>query len=112
MTNFQYDKYVKVTDWSQYVSGKSSTGGCYSFTTKFFPNEDASLFEVKYYTSADIDYCDVCGSFQTCSRCNSYINGECCSGYETMTQEEVVEYLESVQSDENFEITFVGLEDE
>ena len=64
---------ITVDDYSQYVQGKSSNGGCYIYSTfyKYVPN--LNVYEVTYSTSAEFPYCVVYGCF-----CNETEENSCC----------------------------------
>jgi hypothetical protein len=51
--------------------GKTRNGGSYDFWTTF-TRAEAGDYEVRYRTSADFEYCSVCGAFQSCSACGCY----------------------------------------
>lgn len=53
---------VKIVDRTHFVSETSHNGGDYSFTATYHQIAD-DKFEVSYSTSADFDYCPLCGSF-------------------------------------------------
>ena len=54
---------VEFQDWSQYVEGKSSNGGCYMFSEHYYYSEKSDLWRKEYEISADFEYCPVCGRF-------------------------------------------------
>lgn len=53
---------VKIVDRTQFEADTCNNGGSYSFTTTYRQIGDGK-FEVLYSTSADFDYCPLCGSF-------------------------------------------------
>lgn len=55
---------VEFQDWSQYEEGKSSNGGCYMFSEHYYYSEQSDLWHKEYETSADFEYCPVCGRFE------------------------------------------------
>ena len=55
-------KTVIISDYTDYVAGKSNTGGCYAWYTTY-KNEGDSTFSVHYGTSADFEFCSMCGDF-------------------------------------------------
>lgn len=50
--------------------GKHRNGGSYDTWTTFA--RAAGSYEVRYRTSADFEYCSVCGVFQSCNTCGCY----------------------------------------
>lgn len=51
---------VRFNDFSQYDSEKCNNGGCYGFWTNY-DRLDNGTWKVSYGTTADFDYCPVCG---------------------------------------------------
>lgn len=45
------EKAIKVTDWSNYVPGKSNNGGCYIYYTMFIPEN--GMYRVLAWDSSD-----------------------------------------------------------
>lgn len=60
-------KTVIITDDTNYVAGKESNGGCYSFTSYYVWDNTGGAYEVQYRTSADFQYCTGCGRFSDCN---------------------------------------------
>lgn len=54
---------IEFQDWSEYEPDKSSNGGCYRFSKHYYYNKDSDLWELQYETSADMEYCPICGHF-------------------------------------------------
>ena len=71
---------IEFQDWSQYVEGKSSNGGCYMFSDHYYYNEKSDLWRKEYETSADFEYCPVCGRFENHEKYNedeSFVGYSC-----------------------------------
>ncbi len=58
-------KKVSIQDYSRYQSDKSSNGGAYGFTETYRPVPDGR-YEVRFYTTADFEYCEFCGNWGDC----------------------------------------------
>jgi hypothetical protein len=91
---------VKITDWSIYESSKSSNGGRYSFTETYTPigisfieGGYTIMFQIKFTTSADLQYCENSGTFG---------NREKLPGIITM--DKLLKRIEMCTNDENFTI--------
>lgn len=87
-------KRVRFNDYSEYESGKSNNGGCYGFWTDYDRLENGK-WEVSYGTTADFDYCPVCGSFN-----NHYEGDDCwynscysCGEFKTVTETELLKLI-------------------
>ena len=90
-TNLEGIKRVRFNDFSEYESGNSNNGGCYGFWTDYNRLENG-LFEVSYGTTADFNFCPVCGSF------NDHYVGEddieySCGEFETVTEAELLKLI-------------------
>lgn len=55
---------IEFQDWSEYEPDKSSNGGCYRFSKHYYYNKDSDLWTLQYETSADMEYCPICGHFE------------------------------------------------
>lgn len=87
-------KRVRFCDYTEYESGKSNNGGCYGFWTDYDRLENGK-WEVSYGTTADFDYCPVCGSFN-----NHYEGDDCwynscysCGEFKTVTETELLKQI-------------------
>ena len=74
--NLTLGKSISLYDGREYENGKDNNGGRYSFTVDFI-NLGNYKAEIKYSTSSDFGYCEVCGNFTnsqngSCSNCHSY----------------------------------------
>lgn len=87
-------KRVRFNDYSEYESGKSNNGGCYGFWTDYDLLENGN-WEVSYGTSADFEYCPVCGSFNDHYEGDDccYESGYSCGEYETITEAELLKRI-------------------
>ena len=64
-------------DYTEYEQGKFNNGGCYGYWITYTRIENGK-FEVTYGSTADMEYCHCCGSF------NNHYEGDDCfyeSGY-------------------------------
>ena len=93
---------VRFCDYSNYDSEKCNNGGCYGFWTDYNRLENEK-WEVSYGTTADFEYCPVCGSFN-----EHYEGDECCyeSGYscgefETVTENELLKLINGFTETDN-----------
>ena len=87
-------KKVRFNNFSEYDSEKCSNGGCYGFWTDYSCLENGN-WEISYGTTADFDYCPVCGCFE-----DHYDYGEeeySCGDFETITTEELLERINSFE---------------
>ena len=84
-TNLEGINRIRFNDFTEYETGKSSNGGCYGFWTDYNRLENG-LFEVSHGTTADFEYCPVCGDF------HSY-DEETCGEYQTVTESELLKLI-------------------
>ena len=89
---------VIFNDDSEYVAGKGSNGGCYSFWEKY-ENLGNGIFRKSYHTSADFDYCPICGIFG-CTWCEE-------EDYETVTEEELFCMIDKFEENDVYYINIV-----
>lgn len=95
---------VRFCDYTGYNPAKCSNGGCYGFWTDYNRLENGN-WEISYGTTADFDYCSVCGSFN-----DHYEGDDCCyeSGYscgefEIVTEVELFKLIsEFEESDDEY----------
>lgn len=80
---------ICICDFTNYKAETSHNGGDYAFW-KTYTKTNENEWAVKYGTSAEFEYCDMCGSFGSNCGCHEYIDE-----YETVTdkelQDEIVE---------------------
>ena len=88
---------VILSDYTEYDSEKCRNGGCYGFRTNY--NRVKNGWAVSYGTTADFEYCPVCGSFN-----NHYIgDGDIeysCGEYEVISEETLVKIIDDFKVDE------------
>lgn len=95
---------IIVTDNSEYVPEKSHDGGCYSFSTIYRKTVEGTWM-LTFETSADFDYCPICGSFG-----NHYDYEEdeyTCGEPHVVTTEELLERLADIEDNEDYDVTFI-----
>lgn len=105
--NWKNIKKIRLNDFSEYEAGKCNNGGCYGFWTDYF-RLDSGLFEAVYRTTADFDYCPVCGSF------NSHYQGEdsyyesefSCGEFKTVTEAEMLNLINNFEETEDCYIEY------
>ncbi len=94
----QLPRFEKVTiyNFDNYVEEKSNSGGAYGFTTYFTPISE-SKYVARYYTTADYDYCQYCGSST---------DGYCSCGEEDKiyTEKELLEEINRANNDPSYEV--------
>lgn len=95
---------VRFNDYTEYNSEKSNNGGCYGFWTDYNRLE-SGLFEVSHHTTADFDFCPVCGSF------NDHYIGEddeeySCGVFETVTEEELLNLINDFEETDDCYIEY------
>lgn len=73
MENMKKPSRIIIRDYSNYVEGKSSNGGCYIYSTvyKYMPKQN--VYEVVHTTSAEFPYCAIYGCF-----CSATEDNSCC----------------------------------
>jgi hypothetical protein len=99
---------VRITDWSIYEISKSSNGGRYSFTETYTPigisfieGEYTIMFQIKFTTSADFQYCENSGTFGNKVKLPGII-----------TMEKLLKRIEMCTDDENFTVEFSEIDNE
>lgn len=75
---------VTLNDDSHYEGDRCNTGGCYGFWEEYI-NIGNEIWEFRYRTTADFEYCPVCGNFGNCN-CDR-------EELETYTTQEVAERI-------------------
>lgn len=60
-------KRIEIEDYREWIPGKDSNGGCYSYHYEFVAVPNG--YKVRYSTSADFEYCEKYGNFGSCHRC-------------------------------------------
>jgi len=94
---------VVVKDQTNFVPGRSSSGGCYLEVAEYEQISDGR-WAVRYWSSSDFDYCPWMGQYQSCEGCfyRSDEDGECEAPQETITLRELLERLAEV-ANQNYE---------
>ena len=107
MENLEKYKKIKLCDYSGYDPDKCNNGGCYGFWTTYdYIGNDR--WEVSYGTTADFDFCPVCGSF------NNHYDGDneeyCCGDFEVVSTHQIeniiTEFKKKHVDDEDYFIEF------
>ena len=101
---------VRLNDDSEYDPERCHTGGAYGFWTDYNRMEDGRWY-VSYGTTADFEFCPVCGSFND-HYCDDddeafgHDSGYSCGEYEVITTAELIEIINSFVEDEDHYITY------
>lgn len=100
-------KQVIFNDFSEYDPEKCNNGGCYGFWTDCSRLENGN-WEISYGTTADIDYCPRCGSFNDHYECDGccYDSGYSCGEFETITTDELLKEINSFEERDGEYIEF------
>lgn len=104
-------KRIRFCDYREYESGRHNNGGCYGFWTDY-ENMGNGTWEVSYGTTADFNYCSVCGQFDDHYEGEEsvYDSGYSCGEYKTVTDAELLQLINDFEEteDEYIEYTFLG----
>lgn len=105
MINENIKKFSKIrfTDLSDYDSEKANDGGCYGFWTDY-TKIDNDKWEVSHGTTADMDFCPCCGSFE--DHYDYEKESYSCGDFETITTDELVNLINNFQETETEYIDF------
>lgn len=89
---------VRFNDYTDYDSEKCNNGGCYGFWTDYNRLENGN-WEVSYGTTADMEYCPCCGSFNDHYEGDDaiYDSGYSCGDFETVTETELLDRINSFE---------------
>jgi len=92
---------IELHDESNFVSELSNNGGCYSYINcyKRIKND---IWEVKYSTSAEFEFCPITGSFDECKNCFCYDGQECNAESQKITTSKIEEILEIYPDNDNY----------
>lgn len=98
-------KSLTIVDERDYDPEKCNNGGKYRYFEDYFRNNPDENFIVSYNTSAEFDYCQVQGAFQSCNKCsyNEEIEeGEfdCVAEYNQITEQELQQYINNLKEGE------------
>ena len=103
MKNIQF---VKIRDLSDYDPALCNNGGKYGFTDEYHREKEGEDFTVQYFTSSDIDYCDIFGNFQECRTCRDFDReeGKCIAEDVTVTEQELAKIIKSIEERKDSDI--------
>lgn len=92
--NLKNVKRVRFNDYSEYEPGKSSNGGHYGFWADYTITENGE-WEVSYGTTADFEFCPVCGIFgnheEWDEEAQEYFYS--CGSFSRITEEKLLELI-------------------
>lgn len=106
-------KRVRFNDYSDYDSEKCNNGGSYGFWTDYSRLENGN-WEISYGTTADFDYCPVCGCFNDHYEGNDccYSSGYECGEFETVTENELLKLINEFEETDEEYIEYIAKGDE
>jgi len=90
---------IRLSDYSTWEAGKCSNGGSYSYHTVY--KRDGERFIKLLTTSAEFDYCPVCGVFYT----SGHRDCEPARLDAEQVWEEVSEFIEKHRGDSDYSVT-------
>lgn len=97
-------KKVIFFDDTEYVYEKSNDGGCYSFWEEYY-NIGGGKWQLRCGTSADFEYCPVCGSFENhYNYDNEKYN---CGDFEVITESELLKRINNFEETEKKYIKYI-----
>lgn len=98
---------VRFNDYSEYDSEKCNNGGGYGFWIDY-DRLDNGVWEISYGTTADFNYCPVCGCFRNHYEgedcCN--ISGYGCGEYDSVTEKELLRLINEFTETEDTYIEY------
>ena len=98
---------VRFYDYTEYEGEKANNGGCYGFWIEY-NRISPEKWEISYGTTAEFEYCPVCGSFndhfegEDCC----YDSGYSCGEYDTVTEQELIKLINEFTETDNKFIDF------
>ena len=96
-------KKVRFNDYSEYDSEYGNNGGKYGYWTEYRKLHNG-LIEISYGTTADFDFCPVCGCFNNHYDYDScYESGYSCGDYETVSESELLKLINDFETEETEE---------
>lgn len=98
-------KSVVITDVSEYDSSKCNDGGCYSFST-IYTKVDDNHWSVTHETSADMEYCPICGSFG--NHWDDDAEEYRCGKPDIIRTFELLNRIADASENDDFEISYIG----
>lgn len=98
--NLDKIKRVRFCNYSEYNSEKSNDGGCYGFWTDYSRLENGN-WEISYGTTADFEYCPVCGSFNDHYKGEDacFDSGYSCGEFATATSDELIDSIKKFEKE-------------
>lgn len=99
---------VVFKDFSNYDPNKCNNGGSYGFW-KTYTRLTSEIFEISYGTTADFDYCPVCGCFADHydgDEDSDYTSGYSCGEFDTITEKELLKRINAFIETEDYYIDF------
>ena len=90
---------VKFCDYTSYDPDKCHDGGSYAFYKDYRRDDNGKWYAV-YSTTADFDYCPCCGIFSD-HYDEDYESGYSCGEFETVTDEELLDIINSFEETED-----------
>ena len=96
---------VRFNDYTEYDSEKCNNGGCYGFWTDYTRLESGN-WEVSYGTTADFEFCPVCGSFGSHEDFETE-SGYSCGDFEVISEKELLNRIDKFEETEEKYIDFV-----
>jgi hypothetical protein len=102
-------KRIQINDYREWVPGKDENGGSYAYYYEF--ENVGNGFVVRYRTSAEFEYCEKFGNFQSCQRCMyTNWNGDvwsCSAPDEVWSLRDILKFIEN-NIDKDFEVFVDG----
>lgn len=101
---------VRFWDFSLHEEKLSRNGGCYGFWTDY-SRTDGDMWEISHGTTADMEFCPVCGHFGDHYEGDEciYESGYSCGEYEVISEGELLSIIEKAleEDSEDKEIKFM-----
>lgn len=93
---------VRFNDYTDYDSEKCNNGGCYGFWTDYDRLKNGN-WEISYGTTADMEYCPCCGSFNDHYEGDDsiYDSGYSCGNFEQISETELLERINNFTETED-----------
>lgn len=102
ITNLTNITRVRFNDYTDYDSEKCNNGGCYGFWTDYDRLKNGN-WEISYGTTADMEYCPCCGSFNDHYEGDDsiYDSGYSCGNFEQISETELLERINNFTETED-----------
>lgn len=104
LENLDNVKSVSFCDYTSYDPDKCHDGGSYAFYKNYKRDYNGKWYAV-YSTTADFDYCP-CGGIFSDHYDEEYESGYSCGEFETVTDEELLDIINSFEETEDEYIEF------